>query len=80
MRSARFPSRRRFGRPVDQHHVGLMYEARVTGGELRFEVGGSTDMAAWHDLDAVPGLTRVPQVDFGLRLWRERPAAGRLAG
>jgi 8-oxo-dGTP diphosphatase len=77
VRSVRFPSRRRFGRTVDRHHVGLMYEARITGGELRFEVGGSTDMAQWHDLDAVPGLKRVPQVDFGLRLWRERPVAGR---
>jgi 8-oxo-dGTP diphosphatase len=79
VRSVRFPSRRRFGRTVDRHHVGLMYEARVTGGELRFEVGGSTDMAQWHDLDAVPGLKRVPQVDFGLRLWRERPVTGRPA-
>jgi len=77
VRSVRFPSRRRFGRTVDRHHVGLVYEARITGGELRFEVGGSTDMAQWHDLDAVPGLNRVPQVDFGLRLWRERPVAGR---
>jgi ADP-ribose pyrophosphatase YjhB (NUDIX family) len=69
-------SRRRFGRIVDHHGVRLVYEARVTGGELRYEVGGSTDMAAWHDLDAVPDLTRVGLVDAGLRLWRERPAAG----
>jgi hypothetical protein len=34
-------------------------------------------MAAWHGLDAVPGLNRVPMVDIGLRLWRERPAADR---
>jgi 8-oxo-dGTP diphosphatase len=68
----------RFGRPVDHHGVRLVYEARITGGELRFETGGSTDLAAWQDLDAVPGLTRVPLVDAGLRLWRERPATGRL--
>lgn len=79
VRSVRFPTRSRFGRTVDRHHVGLMYEARVTGGELRYEVGGSTDMAAWHDLDAVPALTRVSMVDFGLRLWRERPVTGRPA-
>ncbi|MBW8818394.1 MAG: NUDIX hydrolase [Streptomyces sp.] len=76
--SRRLPLRRRFGRTVDHHGVGLVYEARVTGGELRFEVGGSTDMAQWHDLDAVPELNRVPLVDVGLRLWRERPVAGRL--
>ncbi|MFK4100198.1 NUDIX hydrolase [Streptomyces sp. NPDC019531] len=69
--------RRRFGRRVDHHGVGLVYAAEVTGGELRFEVGGSTDMAQWHDLDAVPALNRVPLVDEGLRLWRERPVTGR---
>jgi 8-oxo-dGTP pyrophosphatase MutT (NUDIX family) len=68
---------RRFGRAVDHHGVRLVYEGRVIGGELRNEVGGSTDMAAWQDLDAVPGLRRVGLVDTGLRLWRERPAAGR---
>jgi 8-oxo-dGTP diphosphatase len=70
---------RRFGRAVDHHGVRLVYEARVTGGELRYEIGGSTDMAAWHDLDAVPALNRVRMVDIGLRLWRERPASGRVA-
>ncbi|MEU6536423.1 NUDIX hydrolase [Streptomyces sp. NPDC047000] len=70
---------RRGLRPARDHHaVRLVYEARVTGGELRYEVGGSTDMAAWHDLAAVPDLTRVPLVDAGLLLWLERPPAGRL--
>ncbi|WP_327717124.1 NUDIX hydrolase [Streptomyces sp. NBC_00490] len=68
---------RRFGRVVDHQALRLVYEGRVTGGELRNEIGGSTDMAAWHDLDAVTDLNRVPLVDIGLRLWRERPAAGR---
>jgi 8-oxo-dGTP diphosphatase len=70
---------RRFGRAVDHHGVRLLYDARVTGGDLRYEIGGSTDMAAWHDLDAVPDLNRVGLVDVGLRLWRERPASGRVA-
>ncbi|MFE9442798.1 NUDIX hydrolase [Streptomyces sp. NPDC006602] len=69
---------RGFGRAVDHHGVRLVYEGRVTGGELCYEVGGSTDMAAWQELDAVPGLNRVSMVDIGLRLWRERPADGRL--
>ncbi|WP_234342205.1 NUDIX hydrolase [Streptomyces leeuwenhoekii] len=73
-------SRRRFRPAVDRHAVRILYEARITGGDLRYEVGGSTDLAAWQDLAAVPGLTRVPLVDTGLRLWRERPATGRLAG
>ncbi|WND37584.1 NUDIX hydrolase [Streptomyces sp. BB1-1-1] len=75
------PSRAGLGgllrRTVDHHAVQLVYEVRVTGGDLRFEVGGSTDLAAWQDLTAVPGLTRVPMVDIGLRLWRERPPSGR---
>jgi 8-oxo-dGTP pyrophosphatase MutT (NUDIX family) len=68
----------RFGRPVDHHGVRLVYEARVTGGDLRFEADGSTDMAAWHPLDDVTALTRVSLVDKGLALWRERPAVGRI--
>jgi 8-oxo-dGTP diphosphatase len=38
----------------------------VTGGDLRFEVDGSTDMAGWVPLAEVPGLTRVDIVDIGL--------------
>ncbi|MDQ1045622.1 NUDIX hydrolase [Streptomyces sp. V4I2] len=72
--SSRRTLRRRFGRTVDHHGVRLLYEARVTGGELRYEIGGSTDMAAWHDLDAVPELNRVGLVDIGLRLLAETVA------
>ncbi|MEU2224753.1 NUDIX hydrolase [Streptomyces sp. NPDC018347] len=70
------------GRPrrrTDHHGVRIVYEAAVVGGELRYEVGGSTDLAAWQDLDAVPALRRIRLVDVALRLWRERPAHGRLA-
>ncbi|MFF4959555.1 NUDIX hydrolase [Streptomyces sp. NPDC001222] len=67
----------RFGRAVDHHGLRIVYEGRITGGELRNEVGGSTDLAAWHELTAVPELRRVGLVDIGLTLWRERPAAGR---
>lgn len=75
-------SRRTFGReglrgPVDHHGIRIVYEVRVVGGELRNEVNGSTDLAAWHDLDAVAGLTRVRLVDVALGLWRERPVNGR---
>ncbi|MET9145579.1 NUDIX hydrolase [Streptomyces sp. NPDC004042] len=75
--------RRTYPRPLGSHAdfqgLRIVYEGRVTGGELRHETGGSTDMAAWHDLAAVSGLERVGLVDVGLRLWRERPAAGRVA-
>ncbi len=71
--------RRGLRRAVDHHGVRLVYEARVTGGELRWETDGSTDMAAWHPLDDVPGLPRIPLVDVALRLWRDRPPTGRVA-
>jgi ADP-ribose pyrophosphatase YjhB (NUDIX family) len=77
--SSRHVFREGLGRAVDHHAVRLVYEGRITGGELRNEVGGSTDLAAWQDLDAVPGLVRVGMVDIALRLWRERPLTGRLA-
>lgn len=47
-------------------------------GELRHEVNGSTDMAAWHTLDDVSRLARVELVDAGLELWRDRPTSGHL--
>ncbi|MET7570217.1 NUDIX hydrolase [Streptomyces sp. NPDC005492] len=78
MDSFHYPHLRRFGRTTDHQGLRLVYEARVVGGELRHEIGGSTDMAAWHPLDEVPGLTRVRLIDVALRLWRERPAVGRV--
>ncbi len=51
---------------VDHHGVRIVYAATVTGGELRFEVDGSTDMAAWVPLGDVPELARVDLVDVGL--------------
>ncbi|WP_405737087.1 NUDIX hydrolase [Streptomyces sp. NBC_00028] len=78
--SIRLAQARRWGRGVDRQGLRLLYEARVTGGELRPEIGGSTDMAAWHPLTEVPELNRVALVDVGLTLWRERPATGRVTG
>ncbi len=60
------------------HGVRVVYEGRVVGGELRDEVGGSTDMAAWVALDEVAGLDHVDLVDIALDLHRTRPADGRL--
>ncbi|MQY32487.1 hypothetical protein SRB17_04360 [Streptomyces sp. RB17] len=63
---------------TDHHALRLIYEGEVVGGELRYEMGGSTDFAAWQELSVVPDLNRVHLVDVALRLWRERPANGRL--
>ncbi|MEU2730019.1 NUDIX hydrolase [Streptomyces griseoviridis] len=72
-------SPRRLRRGVDGHAVRVLYEGRITGGDLRDEIGGSTDRAAWHPLAEVPDLHRSDAVDIALALWRQRPATGRLA-
>lgn len=76
LRTVGHPRLRGRGR-TDFHALRLLYEGRVTGGALRHEAGGTTDLAAWHPLAAVPALPRVPLVDTALRLWRDRPATGR---
>ncbi|NUT36679.1 MAG: NUDIX domain-containing protein [Hamadaea sp.] len=58
------------------HHVGVFYEVRVTGGALRDEVGGSTDLAEWVPLDGVADRERAVIVEVGLALARTRPADG----
>jgi 8-oxo-dGTP diphosphatase len=52
----------------DQHALRVMYEVDIVGGALRNEVGGTTDLACWHQLDAVSGLERAGLVDIGLSM------------
>ena len=48
--------------------VRIVYDATIVGGELRNEVGGTTDEARWFPLEDVPDLARVPMVDVALRM------------
>jgi 8-oxo-dGTP diphosphatase len=48
--------------------VRFVYEARIVGGELTAEVGGTTDEAAWIPIGDVARLERVALVDVALRL------------
>ncbi|MEU5690588.1 NUDIX hydrolase [Actinosynnema sp. NPDC020468] len=66
----------RDGEEWDYHRIRVLYEAHVVGGELTFEVDGSTDQAAWFALDEIPE-EHVESVDYALELWRKRPADGR---
>jgi 8-oxo-dGTP diphosphatase len=50
------------------HNLRIVYRAHVVGGELRNEIGGTTDGAAWVPLDRVDDLHRVSLVDVGRRL------------
>jgi 8-oxo-dGTP diphosphatase len=67
------------GEPVDLHGIRIVYLASVTGGALRYETSGSTDMAAWTPRDEVTSLERVSLVDVALRLYDEQPLTGQLA-
>lgn len=44
----------------------VVFEARIVGGELTAEVGGTTDLAAWVPIAEVAGLERVELVDAAL--------------
>jgi ADP-ribose pyrophosphatase YjhB (NUDIX family) len=54
--------------PVDHQAICIIYSAEIVGGELRHEVGGSTDVAAWVPLADIPGLTRGGLVDIALEV------------
>ena len=56
------------GVPTDFHAIRIIYRVRVTAGELRVEVGGSSDACAWvrrEDLAALP-LVELAEVGIGL--------------
>ena len=58
----------RDGIPTDFHAVRILYRVRITGGELRVEVDGSSDDCAWiarADLETMP---IVELVSTGARL------------
>lgn len=55
----------------------VVYEARVVGGELTAEVGGSTDEARWFDPAEVGALPRVALVDTALQLAGVEVGGGR---
>lgn len=50
-------------RPGPLHWVAILYHVDLEPGELIQEVGGSTEVCAWHPIDAVAGLARVSLVD-----------------
>ena len=59
---------------LDHHAICIIYPARVVGGALRDEIGGSTDTAAWVPLADVPTLLRGALVDLGLAAARHLAA------
>lgn len=50
------------------HTLRIVYRASISGGRLRFEKDGSTDMAEWFSVKSVAELQRVKLVDIALRM------------
>ncbi|MGI9824974.1 NUDIX hydrolase [Agromyces sp. Marseille-Q5079] len=70
------PAAKRLKGSAPLYAMRVIYRAHVTGGELRNEVGGSSDEARWVPLDEVSSLHRVSLLDIGLRLDAAEPADG----
>ena len=70
------PAARRHSGTDPLYAMRIVYRASVLGGELRNEVGGSSDEARWFTLEEVPRLKRVSLLDIGLRLNAAEPADG----
>ena len=49
------------------HALRIVYRARVVGGELRSETNGTTDLAAWVEVERVGELPLVDLVAWALR-------------
>jgi ADP-ribose pyrophosphatase YjhB (NUDIX family) len=58
----------RDGIPTDFHAVRILYRVRVTGGDLRVEVDGSSDDCAWIPRGDLATLPIVELVTTGARL------------
>ncbi|MEM7078387.1 MAG: NUDIX domain-containing protein [Pseudomonadota bacterium] len=50
------------------HAIRILYFADIVGGELRFEVGGTTDMCAWIVRREAHDLPLVELAELGLEL------------
>ncbi|BDZ54756.1 NUDIX hydrolase [Agromyces marinus] len=70
------PAAKRHHGSAPLYALRVVYRARVLGGRLRNEVGGSSDEARWFPLEALSELTRVSLVDIALRLDADEPGDG----
>jgi ADP-ribose pyrophosphatase YjhB (NUDIX family) len=52
----------------DLHFLGILYRIRIVGGELRDEVGGTTDAAAWIPRGELGSIRLVELARFGIEL------------
>jgi ADP-ribose pyrophosphatase YjhB (NUDIX family) len=57
-----------YARGADLHFLGVVYRVRVTGGDLRDEVDGTTDACAWFGPGELARLRLVYLAKFGVGL------------
>ncbi|HEY2508341.1 MAG TPA: NUDIX domain-containing protein [Streptosporangiaceae bacterium] len=67
---------RRVPGPLPHQNVGIFYQVRITGGQLRPEPNGETAESVWTPIQAVAQLRRSSLVDIGLALAQTSPATG----
>jgi ADP-ribose pyrophosphatase YjhB (NUDIX family) len=61
----------------DFHFLGVLYRVRIVGGDLRDEVDGSTDMAAWFSRARLADVRLVEIARYGVELaFARREAVG----
>ena len=61
------------GVPTDFHAIRILYRVRITGGELRVEVDGSSDACAWVPRANPEGLPLVELAEVGIGLAFDTP-------
>ena len=55
------------------HSIGILYRVRITGGDLRPEVGGTTDEARWFSFADARRAPIVDAVTLAIRCIESRP-------
>jgi ADP-ribose pyrophosphatase YjhB (NUDIX family) len=61
------------GLDTDFHGIRIIYRVRIVGGELRDEVGGSSDTCAWIRRDQLTSLPLVDLAEVGIGLAFDAP-------
>ncbi|MGW1405674.1 NUDIX hydrolase [Streptomyces sp. NPDC002403] len=66
-------------RGIEHQNVGIYYQVRITGGQLRPEPNGDIAESVWTPIPDVACLRRSSLVDVGLDLAQTVPATGHVA-
>lgn len=64
---------------AEHQNVGIFYQVRITGGQLRPEPNGETAESVWTPIPDVAHLRRSSLVDIGITLAQTLPETGHVA-